>query len=248
MKLPSAHTLEQIFREAVAAVSGERVVRGALRVMPRAIVAADVVMDFERTSSVVVVGAGKAAASMARGVEELLGDRITSGLVVTKQGHGCPTSKVCVREASHPLPDDRSERAGREVLRLLGTLDEDDIVIVLLSGGASALLAVPCLGVTLDDMVATTRALLASGATIQEINCVRRHLSAVGGGRLALATKARMLVLVLSDVLGDDLAAIGSGPCAADTSSFQDALAILDRTAARVPSRIRSFLERGALG
>ena len=164
----------------------------------------------------IVVGAGKAAASMAAAVEAVW-DGPLEGMVVTRYGHGFATSRIEVVEAAHPVPDAQGERAARRMLALVQGLTPDDLVLCLISGGGSALLSAPAPGLTLDDKQAINRALLASGAGIAEMNCVRKHLSAIKGGRLAAAAApARVVSLVISDVPGDDLAVIASGPTVPD--------------------------------
>lgn len=200
---------------------------------------------------VVVIGAGKASAEMAAAIEVLLGPHVTAGLVITKDGHSVPTRAVAVREASHPLPDARGVAATAELLALLATPSERDLVLVLLSGGGSALLEQPADGLTLADLQATTDALLRAGATINELNAVRKHLSAVKGGNLARATApATVVVLVLSDVVGSPLDVIASGPCAPDSTTYADALAVLARyqISDAVPPAVRVHLEAGARG
>jgi hydroxypyruvate reductase len=175
----------------------------------------------------VVVGAGKAAAAMAQAVERhWRGD--LSGLVVTRYGHGMPCRKIEIIEASHPMPDAAGRDAASRILAAVRGLGRDDLVLCLMSGGASALLALPADGISLDDKRVMTRELLRCGANIAEINCVRKHLSAIKGGRLAAAAfPARVVTLAISDVPGDDPAVIGSGPTVPDPSSFADARAIL---------------------
>jgi glycerate 2-kinase len=191
---------------------------------------------------IVVVGAGKAAARMAEGVERHYGDRV-EGMVVTRYGHGAPTRRIEVVEAGHPLPDDAGAHAAARLLALVGQLEADDLVLCLMSGGGSALLSLPAPGITMDDKRALTQALLKSGAPIADMNRVRRHLSAVKGGRLALACHpARVVTLVVSDVPGDDPAVVASGPTIPDGSSGADALAILGRYGIEVPAHVRAVL------
>jgi glycerate-2-kinase len=188
---------------------------------------------------------------MARAVEDLAGDRIRSGLVVTKDGHGLPLRQLPLREAAHPVPDARSEAVAREALALVSTARSEDILLVLLSGGASALLSCPAAGLCAGDLAETTRLLLGSGADIEELNAVRKHLSAISGGRLASAARCeRIEVLAVSDVAGDRFDVIGSGPCSADPSSYADALAVLARRVegARVPAEVMRHLASGAAG
>ncbi|MCX7156217.1 MAG: glycerate kinase [Rhodocyclales bacterium] len=193
----------------------------------------------------VVVGAGKAAAAMARSVEDhWRGDlQRLSGLVVTRYGHGAPTRRIEVVEAAHPTPDAAGQRAAARILDAVTGLTADDLVLVLLSGGGSALLAAPMAGITLEQKRAATKALLASGASIGEINCVRKHLSAIKGGRLALAAApARVVTLAISDVPGDDLSTIASGPTVPDPTSCADALEIVERYGIELPSVARQAL------
>ncbi|MFZ5555788.1 MAG: glycerate kinase type-2 family protein [Pseudomonadota bacterium] len=197
----------------------------------------------------VVVGAGKAAASMARAVEDHWPERAPlEGLVITRYGHGLPTRRVRVVEAGHPVPDESGEAAAREILALAQSLDPDDLLLALVSGGGSSLLSLPAEGVSMADLKAVTRELLRCGASIQEINTVRKHLSAIQGGRLAAACRARALALVISDVTGDDPTHIASGPCAPDPTTYADALAILREYGVREPAAIVARLELGVAG
>ncbi len=200
---------------------------------------------------IVVVGFGKAAAAMAQAVEEVLRDRISEGIVVTKEGYGLPLRRLEIVEAGHPLPDPRGEVAARRILDLVRTAGERDLLLCLISGGGSALLPVPAPGLTLEDKVRTTNLLLRSGATIGEINTVRKHLSAIKGGWLAkVAFPATVVALVLSDVLGDRLDAIASGPLTPDPTTYRDAVQVLERYGLweEVPEAVRRHLERGLAG
>lgn len=193
----------------------------------------------------VVIGAGKASAAMARAVESHWPGPL-SGLVVTRYGYAVPCDRIEIVEAAHPVPDAAGLDAARRVMETVRGLTADDTVLCLMSGGGSALLALPLDGVTLEDKQAVSRALLRSGATISEINCVRRHLSAVKGGRLAAACHpARVVTLLMSDVPGDHPGDIASGPTVADATTCADALAILDRFAIDGPPRVRAALESG---
>ncbi|WHZ23454.1 MAG: D-glycerate 2-kinase [Nitrospira sp.] len=196
---------------------------------------------------IVVVGAGKASARMAQALEHRLGARIDTGLVVVKYGHGAPTKKIRIVEAGHPVPDAPGVQAGCAILKLIRTLTPDDLLIVLLSGGASSLLPAPASGISLRDKQQTTKLLLRSGATIQEMNAVRKHLSQVKGGQLAAATAAPVASLILSDVIGNDLGTIGSGPTAPDPTTFREAWAILERyrVTTHVPASVRRRLQAG---
>jgi len=200
---------------------------------------------------ILVVGAGKGTAPMAQAVEGLLGDRIDGGVVCVKDGHGCKLDRIKVMQASHPLPDDRGVAAAREILDLVSGAGEDDLIISLLSGGGSALLTLPAEGVELGQLQQLTELLLASGAEISEINTVRKHLSKVKGGRLAAAASpASVLNLVLSDVVGDRLDVIASGPFTPDPTTYSDAKAILQRFGVweKVAENIRGVILAGERG
>lgn len=170
------------------------------------------------------------------------------GLVITRYGHGLLTNRVKVIEAGHPVPDEAGEAAAREILRAARALGPDDLLLVLVSGGGSALLSLPAEGLGMQDLKATTRELLRCGAPIRDMNTVRKHLSAIQGGRLAAACRARVLALIVSDVTGDDPTHIASGPCAPDPTTYADALEVLDRYDMRVPQAVRAHLKRGAKG
>ena len=193
----------------------------------------------------VLVGAGKAAAAMALSVDGSWNGDL-SGAVVTAAGHGLRCPRVEVLEATHPLPAEAGHRAARDIMRRVAGLGAEDLVICLLSGGGSALMPLPADGLGLDEKQAITRALLRSGATIGEINCVRRHLSSIKGGRLGAACHpARLLTLAISDVPGDDPVDIASGPTVADPTTCADALAVLERHHIDVPLRVREGLGAG---
>lgn len=200
---------------------------------------------------VIVIGMGKAGAPMAQALEELVGDEIDAGAVTVKYGHVAPTAKIKILQAGHPLPDENGVRATQEIVKLLRDLAAEDLVLCVVSGGGSALMEWLVEGVTLDDLRALTNELLRCGATINEINALRKHLSRVKGGQLArLAQPARVLALILSDVLGSPLDVIASGPTAPDSSTFADCLQILDRYALRekISAPILAHFERGARG
>jgi glycerate 2-kinase len=193
----------------------------------------------------VVIGAGKASAAMARAVEDHWPGPL-SGLVVTRYGYAVPCERIEIVEAAHPVPDAAGEAAARRLLDLVQGLTADDLVLCLISGGGSSLLPLPMPGLTLGDKQALNKALLASGASITEMNCVRRHLSAIKGGRLAAAcAPARVLNLLLSDVPGDDPIDIASGPTVPDPTTCADALAILRRYRIAVPPVALTWLENG---
>ncbi len=196
-----------------------------------------------------VIGAGKAAASMALAVERHWPqDAALEGLVITRYRHGLPTRRVKVIEAGHPVPDETGESAAKEILERVRSLAPNDLLLALISGGGSALLSLPVEAVGMEALKATTRELLRSGAPIQDMNTVRKHLSAIQGGRLAAACKARVLALIISDVTGDDPTHIASGPCAPDPTTYRDALEVLHRYRVNAAPAVREHLERGASG
>jgi hydroxypyruvate reductase len=201
----------------------------------------------------IVVGAGKAAAAMAKAVEDNWPPTADlQGLVITRYAHGytgaASLKRIRVVEAGHPVPDESGERAAQEILSLARTAQPEDLLLVLVSGGGSSLLSLPAGEVSMLDLKAVTRALLSSGAPIQEMNIVRKHLSSIQGGRLAAATQAKVVTLIISDVTGDDPSAIASGPTAPDVSSYQDALDILNRFRITPPVSIARHLSNGARG
>ena len=194
----------------------------------------------------VVVGAGKASAAMAAALEAAWPHVDLSGVVVTRYGHAVPTSRIEIIEASHPVPDDRSAEAAKRILAAVEGLTADDMVIALISGGGSALMVAPAEGMTLADKMAVNRALLASGATISEMNAVRKHLSRIKGGRLALAAKpAKVVSLLISDVPGDDPSEIASGPTVADPSDIKTVREIVSRYELDLPETVRKVLKKG---
>ena len=210
------HVLRNLFDAAVAAADPRKVLAAHLPEKPR--------------GRCIVVGGGKSAAVMAAALEDAWPDVALEGTVVTRYGHSVPTRRIEVIESAHPVPDANSERGARALLERVRGLHKDDLVVALISGGASALCAAPAPGLTLADKQAVNRALLACGANISEMNCVRKHLSAIKGGRLAAAAApAHVVTLAISDVPGDDPAVIGSGPTVPDPATFADARAILAR-------------------
>jgi hydroxypyruvate reductase len=196
-----------------------------------------------------VVGAGKAAAAMALAVEQHWpAGAPLDGLVITRYQHGLLTNRVTVVEAGHPVPDASGEKAAQEILRRVKTLTPDDLLLVLVSGGGSALLSLPAPGISMADIKNITKQLLMCGAPIQDMNTVRKHLSAIQGGRLAAASRAPVLALVISDVTGDDPTHVASGPCAPDPSTYQGALEVLKRYDVKAPKAVAEHLARGAKG
>jgi glycerate 2-kinase len=236
-----------IWRAALAAGDVAPLLRRHLRLDGRALSAGPLRLDLDRVGRVLVLGAGKAGASMARTVEVLLGARVSEGFVVVKDGYRLPTARIEIAEAGHPVPDGRGVAASARLLALAESATADDLVIFLVSGGGSALTPAPAPPVTLEAKQALTRVLLAGGATINELNAVRKHLSRFKGGLLArAASPATVLTLALSDVIGDPLDVIASGPTAPDPSTYADALdalecrGVLDRTPRSIVERLRA--------
>lgn len=220
-----------MFDAAVAASGADRIQRSDLPPPPKG-----------RT---LVVGAGKGAAAMARRIEQLWPWPL-SGTVITRYGHLVPTERIKVIEAAHPIPDRPGMAAAAKILEDVKALTEDDLLICLISGGGSALLALPAAGLTLDDKRQVTAQLLGCGATISEINCLRKHLSAIKGGRLAEAAwPAKIVTLIISDVPGDDPSVIASGPTVPDPTTFADAKRIAKKYRLQLPEHVRAFLDRG---
>ncbi|MEN9938559.1 MAG: hypothetical protein RLZZ387_5138 [Chloroflexota bacterium] len=268
--LPWGEAVTRVLAAALAAVEPGAAVRRFLRLEGDALHVGDHSYDLARTDRVLLLAVGKAAAPMAAAAADVLGDRLSAGLVVTKHdratltsGDGLPTggepppavggqrSAVEVIAGGHPIPDARSAEAGQRAAQLLAAAGERDLVLLLVSGGGSALLTLPVPGVALDDMQGLTRQLLASGASINEINTLRKHLDQVKGGGLArLAHPAALAALVLSDVVGNPLDVIASGPAVPDTTTFADAWGVLTRYGleASAPAAILAHLRRGLAG
>ena len=207
--------------------------------------------DLSRYRQIFVIGAGKAGASMAAAVEEILGERITQGIITVKYGHLEKLAIVKIHEAGHPVPDENGHRGARAIYELAASADEKTLVLCLISGGGSALLPLPVADITLADKQATTSILLSCGATIHEINAIRKHLSAIKGGGLARAVyPATIITLILSDVVGDDLDSIASGPCVPDSMSFADCQSLFAKYSieAEIPVRVRSYIQKGVAG
>lgn len=231
MPINPRELLQNMFAAAIAAAQPARCVPSYIPAPP--------------AGRLVVIGAGKASAAMARVVEEHWAGAL-SGLVVTRYGSAVACQRVEIIEAAHPIPDEAGVAAAQRILNLVHGLSADDAVLCLISGGASALLALPADGLTLNDKQAVNHALLKSGASISEMNCVRRHLSAVKGGRLAVACHpARVVTLLISDVPGDNPLDIGSGPTVADPTTCADALAIVKRYGISVPKSVMELLVSG---
>ncbi|MGH8668567.1 MAG: glycerate kinase type-2 family protein [Burkholderiales bacterium] len=223
--------LEESFRAAVAAADPLQILAAHLPPAPKG-----------RTF---VAAAGKAAASMAVAVEKSWNHPV-DGIAITRYGHGLPAKAIRVVEAGHPVPDQAGEAAARQILETAKGLRSDDLLLALLSGGGSSLLSLPAPDIPMADLKAVTQQLLRSGAAIQEMNTVRKHLSAIHGGRLAAASRAPVVALIISDVTGDDPTHIASGPCAPDPSTYADALAILKRYRVTPPACVQRRLALGA--
>ena len=237
-----------IFQAALRAVDPEAAIHRHVKMDADSLLIGGRRFDLGDYDRILVVGAGKADAPMAKALEGTLGKRISDGVIVVKEGHGLPLERIRVREAGHPVPDKRGIDGTQDVLSLVSAAGERDLVICLISGGGSALLVAPVEGVSLEDKQEVTRLLLACGATIHEINTVRKHLSrAKGGGLARLAHPATLASLILSDVVGDNLDVIASGPTVPDSSTFRQAEQVLRGYDIwdRVPTSVRRHIERG---
>ncbi|HEY5510283.1 MAG TPA: glycerate-2-kinase family protein, partial [Prolixibacteraceae bacterium] len=218
----------RIFLSGVESVKPDNLINRFVSLRDNILSFNNIEFDIRFIENIYIIGAGKASARMAQAIESILGSRITAGHIVTKYQHSVPLKYISITEACHPVPDENGVEGTRKILSLLSKTKIDDLVICLLSGGGSALLADVPEGCTLDDVKSVNNILLKSGATISEMNCIRKHLSAVKGGLLAKAAAPASLVsLILSDVIGDPLDVIASGPTATDPSTFRDAHAIL---------------------
>lgn len=247
---PARPLLRTLITAGLRAVDPARALRRTLSRAGHSLTVGTRTYDLRRYDRIVAVGAGKASARMAQALEGVLGARLDGGLVVVKTGHAAPTDRVQVVEAGHPIPDRAGLRAAAQLRAQVASLTARDLLIVLLSGGASSLLPAPTPPVTLSDKQRTTDLLLKCGATIHEINGVRKHLSLIKGGRLVASTRATVVTLLLSDVIGDDLSVIGSGPTVPDPSTYRDAIGALQRYQIwpRVPRTVRDHLLRGRRG
>lgn len=251
----SLETLRQhareIFAAGLAAVDPAQAIRRHVQRTGKTLSIGKVQYDLADYRHVYVIGGGKAGAAMAQGIEELLGEHLTAGMVNVKYGHCLPTSKISLHEAGHPVLDDAGVLGTQRMFDLVRSADRLDLIIGLLSGGGSALLVAPADGVTLPEKQEMTTQLLRCGAPIQAMNALRKHLSRIKGGQLAkLASQATLATLIISDVIGDDLDTIASGPTVPDRSTFRDCINIaqrytLERT---LPVSIWTRLQRGARG
>ncbi len=242
---------QEIFQAGLEAVNPANAINKYLCLKDNQLTVGDVKYDLTKFGNIHVIGAGKASAAMAQAVEKLLGEKLNSGLINTKYDHGLPLRKIQLTESGHPVPDEAGFRGVQKIVELLEKTGEKDLVIFLISGGGSALLPYPAAGLGLEDKQKVTKTLLEVGANIHEINALRKHLSLVKGGRLArCAFPATLISLILSDVIGDDLDSIASGPTVADRSTFGDCLHILNKyhIRDRVPPVVVELMEKGAKG
>ncbi len=240
-----------IFHAGVDAVKPDRFIPRFVRMENDTLHLGEFRINLSSTGKIIVVGAGKASAFMARELENVLGYRISDGVIITKEGHGLPLQQITCIEAAHPVPDENGVKGAIAIAALLQDLREEDLVIALISGGASALMADFPPDIPLEDMQALNGLLLGSGAAIEEINTIRKHLSTLKGGQLRrLAHPARMIALILSDIIGDPLESIASGPTVADPSTFTDALNILQRynLTDKMPESVLKRLQSGQEG
>jgi hydroxypyruvate reductase len=232
---PQGNRITKVLSDAVAAVNPYQAVSQHMRIAKNIILSGGMEYNLSHFKRIFLVGAGKAGTPMATAVRDILGDRLTQGIVAVKDGHASKIEGVEIIEASHPLPDERGVAGTQKIIDLLNTTEENDLVICVISGGGSAILTAPLTGLGLAGLRTLTNQLLASGADIHEINTIRKHLSQIKGGQLAhLAHPAQLLTLILSDVVGDNLDIIASGPTVPDPSTCADAQAILDKYA--IPS------------
>lgn len=253
------HCLLDIFTAGIRAVAPDSALKRHVRLersaQGRVLHVAEKVFPLDtldgHSRRLIVLGAGKGAAPMAMALEALLGDDIYAGHVIVKYDHALPLTRIRLSEAAHPVPDAAGERAALQLLDLARSAQADDIVICLFTGGASALTPAPCPGISLADMQATTALLLGCGATIHELNAVRKHISCFSGGQLARAAQAATVIsLIVSDVIGDDLDVIASGPTAADASTYADCLEIIHiyALAEALPDAVLSHIQDGCRG
>lgn len=246
----------EIFTAALKAASPADALKENLKVIPKkhkrpVLRINGASFDLNRFKNIYVIGGGKAACPMAKALEDLIGGYITSGLVVTKYGHLSKLKEIKAVEAAHPVPDVKGLEGAREILRIAERAWPEDLIICLLSGGASALLPAPVEGITLSDKQAITNLLLKSGADIREINAIRKHLSMIkGGGLMRLASPANVLTLIISDVVGSDISSIASGPTAPDITTYKDCIDVLKKygLSSKAPKAVVTHLKEGAAG
>jgi glycerate 2-kinase len=243
--------LEQIFRAGLDAVDPERAVLRYVRRDGNRLIVGDNSYDIDKFKRILLIGAGKGTAPMAKAVEDILGEYLIEGLIIVKYGHGVPLKKTRIMEAGHPIPDRTGLEATEMLLAKVKECTEEDLIICAFSGGGSALLPAPSSPLNLDRKQETTRLLLECGATINEINSIRKHLSRVKGGWLAkTAYPATLISLILSDVIGDKLDVIASGPTVPDESTYDDCMAIIEKygLTGKLPGEVMEYFKQGAEG
>ena len=243
--------LEDIFRAGLKAVDPERAVRRYVRCKGNRLFVGDCSYSLDRFKRILLIGAGKGTAPMAKALEDILGDWLNSGWIIVKYGHGMPLKKTHIMEAGHPIPDEAGLRATEDLLKQAQGCTEEDLIICAFSGGGSALLPAPSPPIDLDQKQESTRLLLECGATINELNAMRKHLSRSKGGWLAkTAYPATLISLILSDVIGDPLDVIASGPTVPDESTYSDCMEIIERydLTNRLPAGVVEYFKQGAAG
>ena len=241
----------QIFRHVLDILDPGQLVKEKVSIRDSTLIVEEREYNLNNYENIYVVGGGKACAPMAKAMEGLLGDKIDNGIIVVKYDHGLSLKKIETVEASHPIPDENGERGASDILRLLSGTGEKDLIICLISGGGSALLVQPHKGITLQDIQTASAELLACGATIDEINTVRKHLSSIKGGQLAKAAyPSTLITLMLSDVVGDPMDIIASGPTVPDGSTFEDAYSIIQKYSLeeKISNSVCGFLGSGKIG
>ncbi|MFQ5713455.1 MAG: glycerate kinase [Candidatus Scalinduaceae bacterium] len=242
---------EEIFKHVIRTLDPEQLVKNKVRIHDSTLLVEQKEYNLKDYEHIYVIGGGKACAPMAKAMEEILGNRLDNGIIIVKYNHGLPLKKIKIIEASHPLPDLSGQRGTSEILSLLSNSGKKDLIICLISGGGSALLVQPHKEITLQDIQVTSNELLSCGATIGEINSVRKHLSTVKGGQLAKASYPSTLVtLILSDVIGDPMDIIASGPTVPEESTFEDACKVIQKYSLknRIPDSVNKLLEKGRAG
>ncbi len=242
---------DEIFKHVLSTLDSESLVKKKVSINDSTLLVDQREYNLKDYEHIYVIGGGKACAPMAKTIEEILGDRLEDGIVVVKYGHSLPLKKISTIEASHPIPDANGLEGASEILRLLSGTGEKDLVICLISGGGSALLVQPQKEIALQDIQTTSNELLACGATIDEINAVRKHLSIIKGGHLAHASyPSTLITLILSDVIGDPLDIIASGPTVPDESTFEDACKVIGKYSLedRIPDSVCKLLKKGQSG
>jgi hydroxypyruvate reductase len=245
------HDALEIFTHGIDAVKADRAVRNAVTLDGTILrcLTCNVEYDLSKYENIIIVGAGKATAWMAKALEDIAGEYISGGVINVKYGHSATLKRISINEAGHPVPDMNGETGAAQIAETAASASRDDLVICLLSGGGSALMPLPAHGITLEEKQLVTDIMLATGAEIHEINCIRKHISAIKGGRLAqMVYPATLLTLIISDVIGDDLSTIASGPTAPDETTFEDALNILDRynLMEKIPVSVRQHIISGS--